>query len=236
MTMIEQHVSFLIEQQTSSTITTTTSSGDTSDPVAHLKAVRAECQKVSSNIINPIARFGFERMIESAFSQLRTDSIGWNKESDQNYAATSFENTPCGRRVSTMKSRQSRSTTTLKNSHQIASLFGTLSFSTTTTWDQDDDEDLETSEAASEVKTQLTFHPSWWLITCGLHYGLQFEFEKSFQGPECRMKTYCAVPDDAAIFKYCKSGNIAGIRKLFDEKRASPWDTNSRGMTPLMAS
>jgi hypothetical protein len=40
-------------------------------------------------------------------------------------------------------------------------------------------------------------------------------------------------PDWSPIFKYCCSGDIPAIQKLFEDGLASPTDTNSEGMTPL---
>jgi hypothetical protein len=86
------------------------------------------------------------------------------------------------------------------------------------------------------IQTVVTVHPSQWLMTCGMNFGIQAEFSESIWGFEYRLKSYRAVPDNALIFELCEKGDTTAIQRLFDERRASPWDTNSRGLTPLFVS
>ena len=55
-------------------------------------------------------------------------------------------------------------------------------------------------------------------------------------GLDCSIKQYRAVPDSAAIFYYCKNGDIKSVQALFNNSLASPWDTNSKGFTLLFVS
>ncbi|KAH7397609.1 ankyrin repeat-containing domain protein [Cadophora sp. MPI-SDFR-AT-0126] len=41
------------------------------------------------------------------------------------------------------------------------------------------------------------------------------------------------VPDSAEIFESCKSGDALGVKQLLDAGKASPFDTTTRGWTPL---
>jgi hypothetical protein len=87
-----------------------------------------------------------------------------------------------------------------------------------------------------EIQTVFNVHPSRWLLFSGLNFGIQIILSKSFQGIDYRFKSYRAVPDDALIFKLSEKGETAAIQSLFDERKASPWDTNSSGLTPLFVS
>ena len=62
------------------------------------------------------------------------------------------------------------------------------------------------------------------------------QVSRSSWGLECSLTCYRAVPDDAPIFDYCRNGNAKTIQTLFDGGLASPWDTDSRGFTPLFVS
>ncbi|KAF2500369.1 hypothetical protein BU16DRAFT_556839 [Lophium mytilinum] len=46
-------------------------------------------------------------------------------------------------------------------------------------------------------------------------------------------RTFHAVPDNALIFEFCKQGNLMAVNSLLVNGQASPWDTNSKGWTPL---
>jgi len=62
------------------------------------------------------------------------------------------------------------------------------------------------------------------------------QVSRSSCGLDCSLTSYRAVPDDAPVFDYCRNGNVKAIQALFDGGLASPWDTNSKGFTPLFVS
>lgn len=85
----------------------------------------------------------------------------------------------------------------------------------------------------TEHETNLTLHPTKWLVWLGLRIGLEGTFSK---GWKTTLRPFCAVPDNALIFEFCKNGNIDGIRTLLVRGDASVWDRNSEGETPLHVS
>jgi hypothetical protein len=86
------------------------------------------------------------------------------------------------------------------------------------------------------IETIVTIHPAHWIQVAGFAYGMRLLFSKSFRGLDCKLKTYRAVPDDAKIFQACRLGDVSAIKELFKERSASPWDTDSKGVTPLLVS
>ena len=48
-----------------------------------------------------------------------------------------------------------------------------------------------------------------------------------------QLSTFRAVPDDALIFEFCRTGNVKGIQTLFSRGEASAYDTNTDGFSPL---
>lgn len=116
--------------------------------------------------------------------------------------------------------------------------FGRLHLASTVTRGSDPEEELDTErqELRDTVQTTFSFHPSQWLLTFGVNFGIQVVLSKSFRGLDCRLTTYRAVPDNAIIFQLCERGESEAIQGLFDAGQASPWDTNSKGFSPLFVS
>ena len=44
------------------------------------------------------------------------------------------------------------------------------------------------------------------------------------------------ISDDSLIFRYCKEGDIDGVRQLLDSRQASVNDMTTQGMTALHVS
>ncbi|KAH7403865.1 hypothetical protein BKA64DRAFT_722511 [Cadophora sp. MPI-SDFR-AT-0126] len=235
LTFIAQGMGLLLEEQASRTVTTKSSASIDMDE--HLMALQNESQRLSSSISNPIARFGFEKTIESAISQFSNNldvSKGQrhrchpllNTESQRIQAAAPTENTE--------RSTCSKSTYRYSNN----SIFGTIFVSSTTTESvftsiHEAEPDQHHSDEIFKIETSFTAHPSQWLQLCGINHGIRIALSKTLQGVDCRLRTYRAVSDDAPIFELCRLGKSNEIRHLFDKKLASPWDTNSKGQTPL---
>ena len=81
--------------------------------------------------------------------------------------------------------------------------------------------------------TLLSIRPALWLARFGIKYGLRV---KIFQAPgywKHLTETFRPVPDDAMVFELCRRGNINGVQRLLREQKASVWDMNSLGRTPL---
>jgi len=118
--------------------------------------------------------------------------------------------------------------------YKFICIFGVVHVTTTTSRNTISKSPTELSRQY-RIRTSLILHPSQLLQTCSLNFGLRICFS-DFDGFDCQIHSYQAVPDDADIFKFCKNGNIKGIQGLFRNHLASPRDTNSRGLTPLFVS
>lgn len=88
-----------------------------------------------------------------------------------------------------------------------------------------------------ESESSYIMYPAPWLIRLGFQYGLHLGFlSSSTQGWKSTLKTFCPVPDDSLIFKFCKQGNVIAVRTLLSDGHASARDTDSSGYTPLHVS
>ncbi|KAF2865397.1 hypothetical protein BDV95DRAFT_612781 [Massariosphaeria phaeospora] len=117
------------------------------------------------------------------------------------------------------------------------SIFGTIYLNTNRFYVHDptitEDGDRNSTETASEIETQFTFYPASWLMWWGLRYGFHVVLYREGASWKNSLQTFHAVPDDSLIFEFCEQGNIMAVNSLLTRGRASPWDTNSKGWTPL---
>ncbi|KAF4634311.1 hypothetical protein G7Y89_g3795 [Cudoniella acicularis] len=182
--------------------------------------------EVASTISNPVARLGFENALKTALVQIEDGLKQKQPCGIQNRRKEKqFELTPEG---------QSRTITT--HSFTIACPLGKIYLYSTTTQMVPSaifEEPRTATTPVSETKTILILHPARWLQLLGIKFGIRGFISYTNQSLGCNMSTYCAVPDEAAIFSLCKVGDISAVRNLLDQRLASPWDTNSRGLTPL---
>lgn len=80
-----------------------------------------------------------------------------------------------------------------------------------------------------ELETYIAIRPAPWLLArC-----LNVQISRTLGGWTWRGRQFQLVPDDSLIFRYCKDGNLTGVRDLFQYKLASPFDIDNRGYTPL---
>ncbi len=70
----------------------------------------------------------------------------------------------------------------------------------------------------------------------GLQRGLEITFQASIQGWQHALETFRAVPYDSEMFRLCSVGDILGVKKLLSSGRASVWDQDPDGWTPLHVS
>jgi hypothetical protein len=89
---------------------------------------------------------------------------------------------------------------------------------------------------ALEHQTHFIYHPAPWFLRRCFNFGMSALSTKAAQGWQYQIRTIRAVPDDSLIFQFCRSGNLDGIRYLLKRRLASPWDTDSKGWTPLHVS
>lgn len=88
------------------------------------------------------------------------------------------------------------------------------------------------STQLDELQTSVTLQPSSWLLMRRFHV----QVARKTQGWNFNVRYYPVVPKDALIFKYCKTGNVDGVRDLLQHNHASPWDVGHYGLTPLHVS
>jgi hypothetical protein len=113
-------------------------------------------------------------------------------------------------------------------------IFGRV-FISTRSWQSTGDEGQgESNDQRHTTETVIRFHPSRWLIKCGLCYGFNAAFMRSARGLKLtNLEAFRAVPDSALVFKLAKLGSLDAMRALFARGEASVLDTDSRGWTPL---
>jgi hypothetical protein len=66
----------------------------------------------------------------------------------------------------------------------------------------------------------------------GISVGMQIS-ARSTSGWKYSIQPFRSVPEEAIIFEFCREGNVAAVRTLFNRGEASPWDRDHLGRTPL---
>jgi hypothetical protein len=210
----------------------------------HLEAIRKECHKVSTAIPNYFQRTVFQSLVDVLVSKISGD-LAKALEEDTRVLREKTQ-------LPDSESRRSFSDRNLfavpqivfsKRRHRLKyeSVLGHIQLDCTS-WRSIplrlEEHDLYKHEYESRwnIDSNLTVHPSIWLQTVGIGYGFQLAFSRSFKGLDFRIRSYHAVADDAPIFHVSKIGDVDAIRQLFQQRCASPWDTNSKGLTPLFVS
>ncbi len=79
------------------------------------------------------------------------------------------------------------------------------------------------------LQTYLCWQPASWI----LRRSISLTIMRATSGWTYRFNPYRLVPEESLIFKYCRSGNIAGIQDLFSHGIASPLDINFLSLTHL---
>ena len=129
-----------------------------------------------------------------------------------------------------IREKQTRKLLLRQYSSVATYFFGTI-FTTSSTYSlgysEFNNEDRNKEQKQCENKASFTVRPKAWMVKFGFNYGLYVNLvNSSIQGWKCSLNTFCPVEDDALIFRYCKAGDLAGVRTLFSEGRASVRDTN----------
>lgn len=84
------------------------------------------------------------------------------------------------------------------------------------------------------VQSTFIFHLSSLTILRGLQNRVELQLEgKATQGWKYKLRYFNAVSKNAAIFKVCEEGDIRAVEQLFGSGKASPWDVDEEGWTPL---
>jgi hypothetical protein len=199
---------------------TTNSSLDASDINEHSADLRGKLTSALSVIQNPFLRHALQQELESLIPQLTSTLFNDSITSPVRIGDPDSTKHTHVKPVSSLSRR---------------SMFGTIRVTTlvTTTIKQ---RLKSVSDSCQKIHTIFILHPSQWLQNCGWRRGLSMQVSRSFWALECNITSYRAVPDDAPIFGHCRNGNTKAIQALFDGSLASPWDTDSRGFTPLFVS
>jgi len=194
---------------------------------SHAGELRAEVCRMASTVPNPVFRGALEQGVGRAL-----------EEHPYRHSA------PCGGPQPAMSESQLDLDSSFRCgadiltdwSHSVVkTLFGTFSISSQVRRlaksSNKDSEDLDSDDFIRT--TSIRIHPARWLIRLGINFGIQF----AAQGvPQCwkhTLTSFRAVPDDAAIFSACRSGDLDGVTKLLADGKASIWDTDTHGNTPL---
>lgn len=214
------------------TTTVNSSSMGVADLKEHLNALKERIANVTSVIKNPLLRSVLQQELEAllpriAYEAMRPSNLAHIVEEDTRFRASELRSIPA---------RQKNRVKLICSSY-TQTLFGTLHFTTTTsTKSATEIREDHSSNECYKIHTTVVLHPSQWLQSCGLTYGLHINVSMSSWGLDCSLRLHRAVPNTAPIFAYCRDGNIGAIQHLFSQGLASPWDTNSRGFTPLFVS
>jgi hypothetical protein len=226
----------LLDGKACRTIIITTSNINTqSELETQLHTLRREIRKTSSTISNPVAPFAFEKSMNNALLQLADDFEDATPQQRPDIFSEELTSKEKSEGFSpNLPFRQSK--LMILRQCKVPCIFGLVYISSGVY--KTSIPGLPSFGQASENKEDkfqisLAFYPSAWIQALSIHFGMKLMISSSFEGIDCRMSTYRAVPDDAVIFDFCKEGNTSAVQKLFDRQLASPWDTNSRGLTPL---
>lgn len=109
-------------------------------------------------------------------------------------------------------------------------LFGTVWLRTTSARF---DSSISKHGRKGDFASSISFMPSSWLRRSGVNYGMEANFSSTTTGWRFNFNPIRVVPDNSPIFTACKQGNLATVQFLLADGKASVWDNNSKGMTPL---
>jgi len=195
----------------------------------HLNTLRSKIETASSAIENPAVRHLLDRELKSAFSKLVSGLSRFSNEKDNQFNQEVQSCMPSLSDASaSVTSSKTQAYSKLLSSFSSKSRLGSIHLITVTTTSRQ-----EQFSQSNTFTTILVLHPTQWLQYCGVRKGIRMELLLSSTGLSCNLKPYHAVPDDSSIFTYCRDGNVEAVKTLFGQRKASPWDTNSRGFTPL---
>ena len=201
--------------------------------------MRAEVQRMASEIRNPVYRSGFEHCMNYSLRQLPS-SIP-TREFDCSPIDKPNE-MPGGMRKSEMSPFRHSKRRELLSSYQTIheNPFGKVVFWSTTFLKRANDDAAEAiwaDEQLYEHNVTFRIEPSWWLLKMGFNHGLRVAVSQATNWSlNITLNPFRLVPDDALIFDLCDTGDIDGVRRLLIQGEASARDTDSFGRTPLFVS
>jgi hypothetical protein len=128
------------------------------------------------------------------------------------------------------------------NSIHVQGVFGQISIWSRIVGDKDTNQEGSVIESLSERQifesdTRIVIHPSSLVARYVTNRGVSIVIQKTQRSTiNIQLSTFCAIPDNALIFEFSRTGNIEGIQALFSRGEASVFDTNTDGFTPLHVS
>jgi len=87
-----------------------------------------------------------------------------------------------------------------------------------------------------ESVSWVTVRPAPWVVVAGLKYGINMTFWQTSTSWKHSLQTFRPVPNDAEIFKNVQWDDEETVFELISDGKASIWDMNDVGRTPLMVS
>ena len=83
---------------------------------------------------------------------------------------------------------------------------------------------------SSLEETEVHFRFADWFLT----WGIKIAIDREFGSFNKTIRPHRLVPADSAIFQACALGDDQVVARLIGEGQASPFDTTSKGITPLL--
>jgi hypothetical protein len=213
--------------------TAPSSSAASSDWSQHFVVLENRIAAATSAVSNPLLRSALQQELESILRKLAA-CLARVSDTEPGLNEAIASEVPD---VATSWPLYLKTYTKLIGSFTTTSVFGTFHLTSTLTITLIPQKYGELR--CQEIRTthsKAVLHPPQWLQQCGLNRGLFMRLSLSSWGLDSSLKSYRAVPDDAPVFGFCREGNIKAVQVLFDRGLASPWDTDSRGFTPLFVS
>ncbi|EHK97787.1 hypothetical protein M7I_6448 [Glarea lozoyensis 74030] len=183
----------------------------------NILAEKVYCQQVSTLVHVQELKEHIERKIESSSSAM-ADII--RQEISQQVTSLNVDGalTRTSTRPPSSKSTRIR---TQELPSALGYIFGAINYSRTKSYH---DSKVGTVE---ELTVRLTT-PSWL-------FGKVYEAHKIQDSWSCKfaLRSHNILPPSHAVFRYSEEGNIRGLKQLFSSGRATPFDRDDRGRTPL---
>ncbi|KAK0112981.1 hypothetical protein ONS95_014695 [Cadophora gregata] len=180
---ITQGVAALLQQRSQGTMNVSSDSQGIND---HLKALRGECHKVSAGISNPVTRYGFENMMNTALFQFQKDFKLVTRET-----ALAGQNLPWfPSQLQRPKSREDLRRLNIEGQeHTVQHPAATWALYMEAPAELNEPDDDAEEITPDHFQTIITFHPSQWLLRFGLSFGIQVLLGTSNEGLNWGLKS-----------------------------------------------
>jgi hypothetical protein len=208
--------------------TTTTTESSFTEHLAILQSkISVDTTRMAESIKNPIYRAGFEMGTAAAFRQILE---GAREVQEMTQGSSSTNVHPEDREFKVMTSvrrvRHLAERYNTTNENLFCRIYFDLNIYYIHTSESSDDPLIEHS-------SYYRIRPSWWFIKLGLKRELELSIKKTTCGWQQKIRLLYPVPDDSLIFDFIRAGDIQGVQSLLYDRKASVWDSNTRGETPL---